>query len=259
MSSQAAAANTSLSLFAPPYLRFEPLAMGPFGDVTTWRGSAIIWRLQDGIAQQQQFDWLRDRPFGLPLIILLPRPDEIGRTLPLLTQIRSLQPRGVVPEGALGSPERAKQLLASPPRNFADGLTSYLTARGMLRSRRLHSEIHRILELSSEVQSITVLSRRMYTSRRTLGRHFSAEGVPVPSHWLQFGRLLHVCLQLQTDQSAIFRIAHRAKYPDGFTMSNQMKRVIGVRPSDIRQMVGWEWIVESWLARESVRNESGLA
>jgi AraC-like DNA-binding protein len=64
--------------------------------------------------------------------------------------------------------------------------------------------------------------------------------------------LLHACLLLQADDTAIFRIANRLKYPDGFTMSNQMKRVIGVRPSQVREMVGWEWIVESWLAKEGV-------
>jgi AraC-like DNA-binding protein len=252
MSSRAAAATVTLSIFGPPYTRFEPRDMHPIGGVEEWRGKALVWRLMNGESQKAEFEWLHDRPFGLPLIIMLPHPEEIAKTLPLLTYIRSLQPRAVVPEEALGSPERARQLLASAPRNVADTITSYLTNRGILASRTVHTEVHRILELSSEVQSITVLARRMYTSRRTLGRHFSADRVPVPSHWLQFGRLIHVCLQLQCDSSAIFRIAHRAKYPDGFTMSNQMKRIIGVRPSQVREMVGWEWIVESWLEKEGI-------
>ena len=107
------------------------------------------------------------------------------------------------------------------------------------------------MELAPEVASISKLSRRMYTSRRTLGRHLSAAGLPVPSHWLQFARLLYISVQLQNDSSAIFRIACRAGYPDGFTMSNQMKRLIGYRPSDIRACLGWEWIVEAWLRREA--------
>ena len=81
----------------------------------------MIWRLQDGVAQKQEFDWLRDRPYGLPLIVLLPRPESILATLPLLPLVRTLQPRAVLPDGALGTPERAKQLLVAAPRNFADG------------------------------------------------------------------------------------------------------------------------------------------
>lgn len=251
MSSHAVSTTSPISIFGPPYERFEPRDMSPLGDVRSWRGKALIWRLRDGNKQRTEFEWLHERPFGMPLMILLPRPEDILKTLPLLNYIRSLQPRAVIPEDGLGSPERARQLLSTPPRNFADSVTSYLTERGMLRTRTVHTEIHRILELSADVQSISALARRMYTSRRTLGRHFAADGLPVPSHCLQFARLLHVCLRLQTDDSAIFRIAHRAKYPDGFTMSNQMKRIIGLRPSEVREMVGWEWIVESWLAEEA--------
>jgi AraC-like DNA-binding protein len=182
---------------------------------------------------------------------MLPRPEMIGKTLPLLNYIKSVQPKAVIPEQSLGSPERLKLLLSTPPRHFADAVTSYLTQRGMLASRIARNEMHRILELSSEVQSISALARRMYTSRRTLGRHFAADGLPVPSHCLQFARLLHVVLRLQSDDSAIFRIAHRAKYPDGFTLSNQMKRILGIRPTEVRELIGWEWAIESWLAEEA--------
>jgi AraC-like DNA-binding protein len=221
--------------------------MSPIGDVNAWRGKALLWRLEDGQSQRLEFEWLHERPFGMPLVIMLPRPEDIARTLPLLNYLRGLQPRAVIPEGGLDSPARLKSLLAAPPRVFADNVTSYFVARGMLPTRTLHDDIHRIMALSADVRSITVLAKRMYTSRRTLGRHFAEYGLPVPSHWLQFARLLRACLHLQADDAAIFRIAHRAKYPDGFTMSNQMKRVLGIRPSLVRELVGWEWIVESWL------------
>ena len=42
-------------------------------------------------------------------------------------------------------------------------------------------EVKRIFELAPEISSVTKLARRMYTSRRTLGRHFALSGVPVPS------------------------------------------------------------------------------
>jgi AraC-like DNA-binding protein len=252
MSSHAATANATLSIFGPPYTRFEARDMSPIGDVTKWRGNALVWRLRDAREQRVEFEWLHERPYGLPLVIMLPMPDEIEKTMPMLNYISSLQPRAVIPESSLGTPSRTRQLLATGPRNVADVITSFLTERGLLRSRISRDDVHRILELSGEVQSITTLAKRMYTSRRSLGRHFALDGLPVPSHWLQFGRLLHACLLLQADDTAIFRIAHRLKYPDGFTMSNQMKRVIGVRPSQVREMVGWEWIVESWLAKEGV-------
>jgi AraC-like DNA-binding protein len=199
------------------------------------------------------------RPPGLPLIVLLPAAAEIRRTLPLLGRVTALFPRSVLPAPYLGSPEYLRQVLAAAPRPLAEGVTRYLRRRGVLRHAAIEREVRRILELATETASVTRLSRRMYASRRTLGRHFSAAHLPVPSHWLQFARLLHITVQLQNEKSAIFRIATRAGYPDGFTMSNQMKRLIGYRPTDVRAWLGWEWVIEAWLRREQSTGHLQLA
>jgi AraC-like DNA-binding protein len=192
------------------------------------------------------------------LIVLLPSAAEIHRTFPLLNSVTSLSARSVLPAVHLGSPEHLRLVLSSPPRNTADAVCRHLIRRGLLRNPAAQREVHRIFELAPEVPSITKLAKRMYASRRTLGRHFASAGLPVPSHWLQFARLLHVCIRLQSDDTAIFRIATRLGYPDGFTMSNQMKRMIGHRPSEVRQYLGWEWIVEAWLRRESAEERIAL-
>jgi AraC-like DNA-binding protein len=48
----------------------------------------------------------------------------------------------------------------------------------------------------------------------------------------------------------VAKAAIRVGYPDGFTMSNQMKRLIGCRPSDVRDNLGLGWILEEWIHRE---------
>jgi hypothetical protein len=48
----------------------------------------------------------------------------------------------------------------------------------------------------------------------------------------------------------IFKAAIQVGYPDGFTMSNQMKRLIGCRPSEVRENLGISWILEEWVTRE---------
>ena len=53
--------------------------------------------------------------------------------------------------------------------------------------------------------------------------------------------------------AAARRIAAQYRYPDGFTMSNQMKRLVGWRPSDVRQYLGYEWFIEEWLKQERNR------
>jgi AraC-like DNA-binding protein len=244
------AESTRLQLFAPPYDRFIADVDKALRSRAPACGNAVVWWLVDGRAQEPEWERLMARPPGLPLLVLLPAASEIGRTLPLLNRVTALLPRCVLPAPYLGSPEYLRRILASPPRSLSEAAIRYFKRRGVLRDELIEREVRRILELAPETSSVTRLSRRVYASRRTLGRHFATAHLPVPSHWLQFARLLHITVQLQNDRSAVFRIATRAGYPDGFTMSNQMKRLIGYRPTDVRAWLGWEWVVEAWLLRE---------
>jgi AraC-like DNA-binding protein len=143
-----------------------------------------------------------------------------------------------------------------PPRQIGATLTSYLTRRQLLTQDDIRRKVRKIFESVPEVTSVSKLARRLYTSRRTMGRRFAAAGLPVPSHWLQFGRLLQASFRLQDDRYTVGRVAARIGYPDGFTLSNQMKRLIDCRPSDVRHNLGWEWIVEMWIRTEA--NTGGI-
>jgi AraC-like DNA-binding protein len=255
MSSVPKTATPALALFQPPYDRLSPCAaddIADLGDVDQWKGRAIIWLLSERATHASHFEALRYKPMGMPLIVLLPPPAAIRSIVDTLPLVRHLSPRMILPGGLVDTPYRLRQILATPPRAVAASLTDYLIQRGLLRRRKAAREFQRIVELAPDTRSISALSRRMYTSRRTLGRHLITTSMPVPSHCLHFARLFHVALQLQTDDSAMFRIASRFGYSDGFTMSNQMKRLLGHRPSQVRELLGWEWIVEAWLKREGL-------
>ena len=127
----------------------------------------------------------------------------------------------------------------------------YLMWRGVnvdMETRRL---VRRTVELSFELRSVTALARSMYLSRRALGRHFLSRGLPVPSHWLHFSRVLRVALRLQDSSEDLLSAAYEFGYADGFAFSNQMHRLTGIRPSDARRCLGWEWILEAWLRTEA--------
>jgi AraC-like DNA-binding protein len=239
--------------FGPPYETLEQRPTMAWSDALALRGYAVVWSIGGRGRQKTELRMLREKPPSLPLIVLLPPAEEIRRALPVLHALPTLDARSVLPGSALGSPDRLRAVLALRPRSLPNAVGRYLERRGVLRTDRIRREVRRIIELAPDTKSITRLCRRMYTSRRTLGRHFSDHGLPVPSHWLQFARLLHVTVHLQDHPGAIFRIAARFGYPDGFTMSNQMYRLIGVRPTEVRRLLGWEWVVESWLRREVER------
>ena len=129
--------------------------------------------------------------------------------------------------------------------------TDYLQWRGINVDIEVRRLIRKTIDLSSELRSVTALARSLYLSRRALGRRFLTNGLPVPSHWLHFGRVLRASLSLQSSGMTLAEAASRFGYPDGFALSNQMQRLVGVRPSDARRYLGWDWLVEAWIHTEA--------
>lgn len=250
------AATPNVLLLAPPYQTLVPC----IGDVQ-WdrvRGHALVWYLHHAEQQRAEYEWLLARPARVPLFVVLPPASAIEPILPLVPILSELHARGVLPNGPLQSVEPVRLLLRHAPRDLPAAMVSYLTRRGKLRDGKTRGLVTTIFELAPTVSSISGLSRRLYTSRRTLGRFFEAQELPVPSHWLQFARLVYVATRLQAHEATpVFRIATQFGYPDGFTMSNQMKRLIGCRPTDARENLGYEWFIEDWLELENALLESG--
>ncbi len=217
------------------------------------RGSALLWNLRPGeIASGSRS--VRARPPGVALFLILPPTSELGGGEALRRLMGLCRPHSVLPHVEEIDPEELVPVLRRFPSQFAVEVTDYLIWRGVevdLDTRRL---LRKALELSGELRTVGGLARALYMSRRALGRRFMTKGLPVPSHWLHFGRVLRGSIRLQDPRAVLFGVGCELGYPDGFAFSNQLKRLTGLRPSIMRECFGWEWIVESWLVKEA---ESG--
>ena len=246
--------------FFPPYREVQPLtdpSTLPEGRFPI-RGAAMIWNLRAG-------DWgtgfraVRERPAGMALFLLLPPAAEIEGTTKLLQLVEHCRPHSVLSFMEEVDPEELAPVLRRFPRDLGSEVMEYLRWRGAetdLDTRRI---IRRILDLSAELRTVSGLARSLYISRRALGRRFLNRGLPAPSHWLHFGRTLRASLWLQDTGRSLQSVATNLGYPDGFSLSNQMKRLLNLRPSLMRECFGWEWVVESWLLQEArARNLSPL-
>jgi AraC-like DNA-binding protein len=239
-----------IQLFRPPYRRCEPLDLGWHPDAPE-PGAAAVWFMTPERQVYAELEWLWERPRSLPFFTVLPEPAAIPPLATVLRALPELGPRGVLPSVATGTMGALRMLLAAPPRRLAPAVAELLTKMGHVRDDEARYRIEAIVASAAHVSSIEQLSTSLCQSRRTLGRFFAERDLPVPSHWLQFARILHVAIQLQNTRTNINRVSARFGYPDGFTMSNSMKRLTGYRPSFVRDHLGWEWLVDAWLREEN--------
>jgi AraC-like DNA-binding protein len=239
-----------LTVFSPPYRTYLPVDRSWMPVSFPARGHFLLWTIEE-LQQEDELEWVFRRPPGIPLVVLLPPPAEIVRLGHLVRAIPHLHPRAVLPFTAAAlDPEHFRLFLGAPPHHMPEAVTDYLIRRRLFATPAAALRIRRVFEHALSVASVAALARRLHVTRRTLGRQLAADGLPAPSRWLQFARLLRVALHIATDRQPLLRLAARAGYPDSFTMSNQMKRMLDCRPSELRGVLGWEWLVESWLLNE---------
>ena len=246
--------GASYSILAYPYSRLKPLLLSADNLRVHGRspGSALVWSMGRARIDPAQARLLRTRPGGLALLAVLPSDTDVMADPQASLELRDLRPQGILPFHTPPGASDCAQVLRRPPVDLAADVIDYLRWRGLGIDRDTSHLIRRILDLSGELRSIASVSRSLYVSRRALGRRLTLQGLPVPSHWLQVGRLLRVATRLQNSDATVASVAFEHGYPDGFSLSNQMERLVGHRPTEVRRRLGWEWLVEAWLKREAL-------
>jgi AraC-like DNA-binding protein len=245
-------AATTFSLLAPPYR--ELLALDDQESFPrhprAFRGAGLVWQVTPEV-READLEVAANRPGGLPLLVLLPPSVSMSamreRVLAVLEEAR---PMAVLPHHPVPDAGELSFLLAQGPASLPGEVMDYLWWRGMRPDQETRRLIQRMAELSSELQTLGAVSRAVYLSRRALGRRFHDRGLSAPSRWLQGFRVLRAAIELQSTEEPLERVAAGLGYPDSFTLSNQMERLVGARPSLVRERLGWEWVFESWLRSE---------
>ena len=235
----------------PPYDRFQELdTEAGIPPAVAAPGSVILWSV-DAADPARPIELVRRRPPGVSLVVMLPPTGLVPASTRVLDIVERCRPQSILPHHPDLDSEEIRDLLRRPPDDLGGELTDYLTWRGIRLESEMRRTVRKVVELSADLRTVTALARALYISRRALGRRFLSQGLPVPSHWLQMGRILRATVRLQNSSESLFAIACGLGYPDGFALSNQMKRLTGFRPSLAREALGWEWVLEQWLAIEA--------
>lgn len=134
----------------------------------------------------------------------------------------------------------------------AERIVGHFVRRGVLRADgRAAGYLRSIFAVPPEALRVSRFVRRIYSSRRTVNRHFKAEGLPSCRDWIMLARLL-ITHRIFTRGGPLHRAAYAAGYPDPFTMSAAFRRIIGLRPSQLRD-VCWEALLDLWITRQRER------
>lgn len=246
--------SKDFSLLSAPYrsLRSYSLDSTRSAPSEDLRGAVLIWsvvpeHLESGTRVAAS------RPRGVALVIVLPPAAEHRLdSLRMSQALEVVRPHSVLPYHPLRDVEGLVPLLRRAPEDLGSEVLDFLSWRGVSLDRETRRVVGRIIEVAPRIATLEALARNLYLSRRALGRRFQRLGLPVPSHWLQIARLLWACVRLQGSKTTLEQVSASLGYPDSFTLSNQMLRMTGVRPSVARELLGWEWLVEEWLVRENI-------
>lgn len=237
--------------FPPPYRRL-PRITGPQqipeSEATT--GTVLVWCMGEGFEA-----FVADaagRPPGVALALVLPPIKlEIDQGS-LLEVAEATRPACMLPYHAQPAAHDLITLLRHPPDDLPGEVTDFLTWRGVVLPSEGKRLFRHTLDASRNLRSVSGLARALHLSRRALGRRFAELDLPVPSHCLHFGRLLQCHIRAQASAESFAKAALSCGYPDAFSMSNQMNRMLGLRPTAAVERLGWEWMVELWVQREGV-------
>jgi AraC-like DNA-binding protein len=194
----------------------------------------------------RQFAELRRCHPSVPLVLCLDGRFDAD-VASLIQRAALLRVRGVIVAGE-PMPDALRRPLTSPadlPADVVDWLS--------FRVRRLSPEVaelcRAIFREAPAAPGIEALLTSLGESVRTARARLRKLALPSPAHWHQVARAVHSALCLQRRQSSpVFELAMELGYSDHSALSHQLRRLFGMSASQVRGLLGWEWLLDRWLA-----------
>lgn len=244
----------AVSASVPPYREFGPtvdarlihrfhLAPGAvFGLRSQPRDGSL-----DGLASGIQ--WLRRNHPAVPLVLRVAGTLD-ANTAVLIQHAAQLRVRGVLVDGE--PVQEALRGTLTAPVDLAADVVDWLSIRLPRLSPEVAALCRTIFRDGPAVPRLDILLSRVGESARTARARLRKLALPPPAHWHQVARAIHSALSLQRCTSVpLFELAMRLGYCDHSALCHQQLRLFGLRASQVRSLLGWEWLLDAWLARHA--------
>lgn len=130
-----------------------------------------------------------------------------------------------------------------------DAIVEWLTQKGIRMSPALAELVRQIFVNAPAHAELSTLCRAIGAVESSARFRFSKKRLPSPGRWLHLARALHAVFRLQADpERPLLTVALELGFSDHSALSHQIRRNFGVRPGEVRDLLGWEWLLDRWLA-----------
>lgn len=240
-------------ILTPPYQRTERVPhLSGLKPERLFAGSLLALELTHPSASWEQLQkWIPSvrRSFtNAPVLLWIPGATTVGEMVHLARRVGKIGVRAVL---TADEPIQLtlRPIMTNPVRLEAD-VVEWLSLRGVNISPDISYLIQQIFRLAPEHRTLSDVLAPLHIPASSAGAKFSKKLLPPPSIWLHAAHALHAALRLQRDPNvSVLRVALEYGYSDHSALSRQMVRNFGLRPSQIRGTLGWEWLLDRWVRR----------
>lgn len=237
-----------LGISTPPYRDVHPVP-GAAAPVRLPRGAVLVLdaaRAEDGLALPAAVVRARTRFPAAPVVLRVP--EVTADTVRLAHGALRLRVRAVVGAGEpLGAVLRPVLTRAD---GLGDDVVEWMALRGGPLSPVVGDLVRRIVDEAPRFALLGDLCDALGEPERTARHRLRQAGLPAPFAWHQAARALHAALRIQAQPEVrLLPLAMERGYSDPSGLTRLFTRAFGVTPAGVRGTLGWEWLLDRWLAQ----------
>jgi AraC-like DNA-binding protein len=155
--------------------------------------------------------------------------------------------RAVVPIGP-SMPGLLRDALTDPA-TLARDVIEWLQAQSIRLNPNQVYLLERIITAAPEHAEVSRLLAESRLPESSSRFRLRKRGLPPPVQWFQLARALHAALRLQArPELSVLAVASQFGFADHSAVAHLLRRCFGTTATEIRDTLGWEWLLHRWLA-----------
>ena len=226
-------------------------ARADFGDVLLVRLSGCPGDVPDADALPGLVGEIRSRHPGCPVALWISHaPLQVA--IDAVRTASKAQVRAIVGGEALDPVLLRSQL--THPLELSAFILRWASDAGYLPPGLEQEDVRELLDADPDVRTLHRLSLRRQVAARTWRKHLQLLGLPNPHAWLALAHALHVAFFLQRHPTLSLQVlAERLGMQTVAQMTQQFRRVFGLAPGQVRDLLGAEPLLHRWFQSRAQR------